>query len=241
MNVLKEVVENVWEANAPLKLPGLRMDHRMTVLRLQNGELVVHSPIEFSAAFHNALLELGRPKWFVAPSRFHDMFWPNWFRAFPNARFVAAPGVNEDHSNLPFNDELGTGSDFWGGELVAVPIRGMPKINEVALIHQASRSLIVADLIFNLDATAQNFIGRLFLKANGLYQKPGVSRIFRSYIKDRDAFTQSIGEIQSHTFDRIIIGHGANIARSEELQHVLSEAGFAKNSRPNRTREGRAY
>ncbi|HEX7861925.1 MAG TPA: DUF4336 domain-containing protein [Verrucomicrobiae bacterium] len=227
MNVLKQVVENVWEANAPLKLPGLRMDHRLTVLRLHNGELVVHSPIEFSAPLHKALLEVGRPKWFIAPSRFHDMFWPNWFRAFPNARFVAAPGVREDHPDLPFTDVLAGGANYWEDELVLLPIGGMPKINEVALLHPASRSLLIADLIFNLDAAAQNLLGRLFLKANGIFQTAGISRIFRSYIKDRAAFVDSIDEIQSHSFERIILGHGGNLAGNEALQGALSAAGFA--------------
>ena len=139
--------ENLWEVNAPLKARGLRMDHRMTVVRLTSGELLIHSPIEYTDALREVLLELGTPKWFVAPSRYHDMFWPKWFGAFPQARFVTVPGMREEHPDLPFSDLLTETSNFWDGELTPIPIRGMPRINEYVFLHFASRSLIVADLI----------------------------------------------------------------------------------------------
>lgn len=216
------------------------MHHRMTVLRLHNGELIVHSPIEFSAPLHNALLDLGRPKWFIAPSRFHDLFWPNWFRAVPGASFVAAAGVRHDHPDLPFTGVLASGDNHWDGEVIPVPIRGMPKINEVALLHPPSGSLLVADLIFNLDAAAQNFLGRVFLKANGLYEKAGISRLFRSSIKDRAAFVDSMDEIQSHRFGRVILGHGANLGGGNQALHsALMGAGFtpARSAHANLPRE----
>ena len=34
---LTPIDQNIWEVNAPVKIPGLRMTHRMTVLRLQSG------------------------------------------------------------------------------------------------------------------------------------------------------------------------------------------------------------
>src|SRR5688500_2931485 len=154
MNALNKVTENVWEVVAPLKLPGLRMDHRMTVLRLAGGELLVHSPVEYSKELGRAIQEIGTVKWFVAPSRFHDMYWPQWFSAFPRTRFVAVRGLKEDHSELPFSDVLEAGAGFWNEEVVALPVRGVPKLNEVALLHSPSRSLIVADLLFNIDVGA---------------------------------------------------------------------------------------
>ena len=228
MKRLTNIAENIWEAVAPLKLPGLRMDHRMTVVRLANGELLVHSPIEYSAELKSSLLELGEPRWFVAPSRFHDMFWPQWFGAFPKARFVAAPGVKQDHRELPFSDVLEENTNLWDGEISVLEIRGAPKLNEVALLHAPSRSLIVADLVFNIDATAQNALGRLFLRANGIYRKPGISRIYRSCIKERSAFIQSLQQIQSHPFDRLIIGHGPNLGGNDVLHRALQEAGLAE-------------
>ena len=46
MSRLDRVAENVWECNEPLKkAAGLRLEHRMTVMKLRSGELVVHSSV----------------------------------------------------------------------------------------------------------------------------------------------------------------------------------------------------
>ncbi|MGZ8898634.1 MAG: hypothetical protein ACXW3Z_00940 [Limisphaerales bacterium] len=232
MSALKAVAENVWEAVTPLKIPGLRMDHRMTVVRLSNGELLIHSPVEYSYPLAKEILELGKVQWFVAPSRFHDMYWPKWFRAFSKTRSAAVRGVKEDHPELPFSDVLEGGSAFWDGELEILPLRGAPKLNEVALLHPDSGSLIVADLLFNIDAHAQNLLGRLFLKANGICGRPGISRIFRSYVKDKAAFQESLRQIQQRDFQRIILGHGPNLGGNEVLAHALHHAGITGASEP---------
>ena len=212
------MADNVWERNEPLKAAGLRLGHRMTVMKLRSGPLVIHSPVRWSEGLRDALLELGSPGWFIAPSRFHDLYWPEWFRAFPKARFVAVPGMAKD--KLPFTDV----EDFWGDELVALPVRGMPRLNEHVFVHGPSRSLIVADLVFNVDANAQNLMGKMILRLNAIYRRPGTSRIFRALIKDKGALRESLQRILSHEFDRTIVGHGKNIGGRSELERIVREA-----------------
>lgn len=224
--LLTPITENIWEISAPLNLPGLRMTHRMTVLRLQSGGLLIHSPIQYTRPLRDAILALGSPRWFVAPSRFHDMYWLEWFGAFPQARFVTVPGMREEHPELPFAEVLTDHSNFWDGELVPIPVRGITRINEFAFLHPASRSLILADLVFNLDTDAQNALGRLFLRLNGIYRKPGISRIFRAFIKDKIAFRDSIQQILARDFNRTIIGHGPNLGGRTILEQAAKTAGI---------------
>jgi hypothetical protein len=40
MSILERVAENVWECNEPLKAAGLRLEHRMTVMKLRSGVLI---------------------------------------------------------------------------------------------------------------------------------------------------------------------------------------------------------
>jgi hypothetical protein len=225
MTVLTRIVDHIWEANAPLKAPGLRLDHRMTVVRLNSGELMVHSPVPYSEQLRNALCELGVPKWFVAPSLHHDLYWGEWFDAFPGSRFAAPQGMREQHAEFPFTDLLEEHANYWDGELIPIAIRGMPKIHEHVLLHVTSRTLIVADLVFNLDADAQNAFGRLFLRMNGIYRRPGISRIFRMFVEDKAAFGDSVREILSHQFDRTIIGHGPNLCGTDCLAAIARRAG----------------
>ena len=223
MSSLERVAENLWERNEPLKAPGLRLGHRMTVMKLRSGPLVVHSPVRFSEGLRDALLELGSPKWFIAPSRFHDLYWAEWFQAFPKARFAAVPGMAKEHPELPFTDVVSGESDFWGDELVALPVGGMPRLNEHVFLHGPSRSLIVADLVFNVDADAQNLIGKMILRLNAIYRRAGTSRIFRALIKDNTAFRESLQRILAHEFDRTIVGHGKNIGERSELERIVRE------------------
>src|SRR5262245_46907390 len=112
------------------------------------------------------------------------------------ATFYCAPGVKEEHPNLPFQRVLsGSERESWEAELPKLLIGGMPKLNEFVFLHVASRTLIVADLLFNFDVNQQHLLGKLFLKLNGLYGRAGCSRIFRRFVKDRAAFRASIAEL----------------------------------------------
>ena len=95
--MLNPVVENLWEIERPLKAPGVRINHRMTVARLRNGDLWVHSPVEWSPELGQALAALGAVRHFVAPSLYHDLHWPAWMEHYPNASFYCPQGFPEEH------------------------------------------------------------------------------------------------------------------------------------------------
>jgi hypothetical protein len=209
-SMLNQVHDNLWELEGPLKAAGLRVGHRMTVARLESGELWVHSPVGFEEPIARALIAIGSPAHFVAPSTYHDLHWPEWFRRFQQALFYCAPGVKEQHPELPFQRTLSTTTaEAWESELPKFLVRGMPRLNEFVFLHRPSRTLIVADLVFNFDGPRQNLLGKLFLRLNGIYGRVGCSRIFRRLIKDRDDFNNSVAEILELDFDRLILGHGA--------------------------------
>jgi len=201
--MLNPVAENLWEISRPLRAPGLRLDHRMTVLRLASGDLLIHSPIELDEELARSLEALGPVRYFIAPNTFHDLYWPAWFARYPQAAFYAVPGLKEAHPGLPFQEVLSPqGRPPWEADLQQLLLGGMPRINEFAFFHPSSRSLIVADLVFNF-STDQNLLGRLFLKANGCYGKVGCSRLFRHFIKDRAAFRDSVEELMEWDFETL--------------------------------------
>lgn len=208
--LLCEFAPDVWEYSAPLRVLGIEMGHRMTVVRLGDGSLWVHSPVAWSEELEREIRALGDPTRFAAPSRMHDGFWPAWFERFPQAEFSAAPGVAREHPELRFTVRLGDETPgVPGGELQARWIRGMPVVNEVVFLHGASRTLIVADLIFNLDPP--DFLSRLMLRLNGALARPTPSRMFKMAIRDKAAFRESLDSVLAWDFDRVIVGHGANV------------------------------
>jgi len=206
---MNQLGDNLWELERPLKAPGLRINHRMTVVRLGDGSLWVHSPVECEDSIRRALGQVGVVCHLIAPSCYHDLYWPAWFEHYPEAQFHCAPGLTDEHAELPFNNVLSPDKPTpWEAELPKIFVEGMPRLNEFVFVHRASRTLIVADLVFNIAATAQNSVAKLFLRLNGIYDRIGFSRIFRSLIKDRPAFSSSLDKILAQDFDRLIPGHG---------------------------------
>jgi hypothetical protein len=63
-----------------VKLP-LPFTTRMTVVRLSNGELFLHSPIQFDVRLANELLGLGAVRHLVSPNQFHYAHIGEWAKA----------------------------------------------------------------------------------------------------------------------------------------------------------------
>jgi hypothetical protein len=211
--MLTPLTDNVWEINQPLSLAGVEIGHRMTVIRLGGGDLLVHSPAGLDETLVHAISELGFVRYVIAPSRMHDLYLTSWRSRFPQAIFCCAPGLEKDHPELKFNEILADHSPaYWYPEMKHRQIQGMPKLNEFVFYHKPSRSLMVADLVFNVGGTMP-LLSELFWRLNGAYNKLAPSHLFKMKIKDREAMRTSLDQVLSWDFDRIIIGHGANVER----------------------------
>ncbi len=217
-----EIGDGIWETSQPLRLGGiLELGHRMTVLRLDDGKLLVHSPIRLTAAARSALEELGEPSVFVAPSYLHDMYWPEYFAAYPEATFLAPEGMPVKGPFQSF-DERPLESD----DLHLIRMDGMPNVREHLMYHRPSRSLIVADLVFNLDQNTGS-LDQLAQRLAGIYGNLGPSRLFRFLIRDRVGFTKSLERVFDLDFERIIMGHGKVL--EENARDQLHEAYHSRN------------
>lgn len=203
---MNHLADNVWEVSKPLRLGGLmELGHRMTVVRLISGELVVHSPVAWDAEVDRELRAIGDVRYFVAPSRFHDLFWETWWEKFPGARFYGAPGLQR---KFDFMDVLAPGGkDPWGRELERIFVGGMPWVNENVFFHAPSGTLVVADFLFNINDGGP-VISRTLLWCAGIYRGLRQSRFFRACIRDRAQYRVSVEAILQRDFGRLIVGHG---------------------------------
>jgi hypothetical protein len=92
--------------------------------------------------------------------------------------------------------------------LLPHPIDGMPRVNEVAFHHPTSRSLILADWMMYFPGSGRPLWTRLFLRIFGWVPGPRVSRLYRTMIRDREAFDRSTAALPSLPLDRILPAHG---------------------------------
>ena len=60
--------------------------------------------------------------------------------------------MRDEHPELPFSDLLGPEAPTaWAGQLGQTLLGSMPSINEVVFLYPQSKTLIFADMTFNLD------------------------------------------------------------------------------------------
>jgi hypothetical protein len=80
-------------------------------------------------------------------------------------------------------------------------------LNEVAFLHVASRSLLLADLAFNLQ-WGENLWTRMWMRAMGIHETFAVGRHVKYLVRDREALRGSLETILAWDFDRVVVSHG---------------------------------
>ena len=99
INVYKPVAGNIGVVDGPfeyLSVAGFRLPlpftTRMTVVRLSNGDLFLHSPTKFDRKLADELEHLGTVRYLISPNQFHYAHIGEWLNAFPDAVAWASPG-----------------------------------------------------------------------------------------------------------------------------------------------------
>jgi hypothetical protein len=207
--MLEKQAKNLWtcDTEQPLGM-GLRLPARMTVLRLPDGTLALVSPIPISDSLSAELAALGPVSTVVAPNAFHHLHVPAAARRYPEARLLAAPGVASKQPSLQFEPLAPETFPALRDVLAARLIEGAPKMSEVALFHAPSRTLLVADLVFNI-VSPPNFATGLLLACTGTKGKLAQSRALNWLIRDRAATQRSTAALFTWPFERVVMAHGA--------------------------------
>lgn len=191
---------------------GMWIGRQLVVAQLPGGGLWVHSPIPWTAELKAALARLGDVQHVIGPNCFHDECLKEFQAEYPPATFHAAPGLAAARQDIrfapaPLSDQP---HPDWAGTLDQHLVRGVPRLNEVVFFHRASRSLIIADLAFNLGPDGP-FLTKLLLTLNGAWGRFGPTKVCRTLMQDRAAVRTSLDRILRWDFDRIIVGHGRNV------------------------------
>lgn len=212
----KPVAEDVFIIDS--LLPGALgrvLAARMTVVRLPGGDLLLYSPTQFSRGLQSELNRLGRIRHLVAPSFAHWTFLKAWQEACPDVTTWAAPGLRERaqvrKSGVRLDHDLGdTAPREWGGgtELVMVP--GGIGFHEVALFHQPTRTLLLTDLVLNLEAQKVPAMVRPGARLFGMVAPDGMPPPYlRTVVKlRRQAAAQAASRLLDLGPERVIFAHG---------------------------------
>lgn len=219
INVVKLWAENIWIVDGPvvsmhwlwMRIP---FSTRMTIVRLANGDLWVHSPTALTGALMEQVNALGPVRHIVAPNRIHYIWARDWQEAYPQAMTYAAPLVAEEAkaTGAVFDVTLGDAPvEAWGDEIIHVLASGAYLV-EADFFHRASSTLILTDLIENFERSKihAGWLWRLLYRIAGVIDPQGsMPRDLRAtFWKHRDEMKRAVETMIGWGPERIIIAHG---------------------------------
>lgn len=210
------VAEKIYIVEYPIHYGGIDLFSRMTLVRLGDGKLWVHSPCKVDAQLKSAIDQLGEVAYILAPGNFHHLHIPDFQRQYPNAETFLCPGLEKKRADLKFDWILGNEPDHrWQGEFEQVLIQGTHIITEVAFVHKPSKTLILVDLLENIGddySHKADLLLKFWWKAVfHMWNNPKPAPEYQIAWGNKQIVKQGLEKILSWDFERIILAHGNTI------------------------------
>ncbi|MFY8047237.1 MAG: DUF4336 domain-containing protein [Erythrobacter sp.] len=183
----------------------------MTIIRLPDGGLWVHSPVACAPDLVAVVEALGPVAVIIAPNVFHYTNLADWARAFPQATIFGLPGLAEKVPGIAFTalDQLLTAR--WAGSIDSHVV-ALGSFAEVVFLHRASRTLIVTDLLQNFEAyRIRNPLVRTVMTLGGAMGpngRPSIE-IRLAALAHRSALREGVRQMLAWEPSGIILSHGA--------------------------------
>ena len=200
--------EGVWVDTGPVSIVGMPLTSTMTVLRLGDGSLLLHSPVAMTPERRAAVEQLGNVAHLYAPNTFHHLSLGDWAAAFPSARVHAPAKLSKKRPDLRIDRAHQAAAEPAFTRIVdELGLDGF-RLDESALFYRPARTLIVADLVQNIGRPEHGWT-KLYTKAMGFYDRVALSKLLRwTAVSDKPTMRRSLDALLALPFDRLIVGHG---------------------------------
>jgi len=207
--MLRQVDIDLWVTERAHRYLGVQIETRMTVIKLADGTLFVHSPVRLDEVTRASLDKLGPVKHVVAPNRFHHLFVSDYPKNYHDAKIYGAPGLDIKRRDLHFDAILGDNPQpMWSGQIDQILFRAFGALNETIFFHRRSRTALFTDLMFNVNRS-DSALTRVVLGLDGGFRGPAVPRMFRLPIRmRRRPALGTLARIFEWDFDRLTVTHG---------------------------------
>lgn len=197
-----------WGYGVPVKWP---FPTRMTIIRLPDGGLWLHSPTKPDEELFSEIEALGPVHHLVSPNLIHHVSMGVWAERFPDARVWASPNVRK-RSKVTFSDDLADEPPIeWAATIDQRIARGSRMLEEVVFFHKPSRVLILTDLIENFEkARLHGVFARFMYVLMGVMAPYGrAPRDLRATFSGRhDQLRPAIKWMLDCDPDKVVIAHG---------------------------------
>ncbi|SEA22469.1 DUF4336 domain-containing protein [Alkalimonas amylolytica] len=172
---MEQLADSVWMVDGPaVPFYGMPYTTRMVIVRLEDGALWVHSPIQWQPAFKQQLAALGEVKYLIAPNHLHHLFLADWQQQYPEARLYGTAQVQAKRPELTYAGILDeTTHTPWQQDIAQLLFTGSKAMQEAVFFHRASCILILTDLIENFSPKHFNPWQRLLARLMGILAPQG--------------------------------------------------------------------
>lgn len=233
--VIRQVTPEITTFSVPFSRFGLiKFGGRATLVKLATGNMLVVSPVALTADVQQTIeSQRGKIKYIAAPDMEHHIHLTAWKKAFPHAEIIAPEGLREKRQRNPDQKDtelthiLTKGnkhnihiSEEFDKEFDIEYVDGHAN-KEIAFLHKPSKTLIQADLIFNLPGNEQysrsdesptsGIFTKLFRPLISATPPPATWNkrfVWYALTSDRQSLSQSVARMNDWDFDRVIPCHG---------------------------------
>jgi hypothetical protein len=221
INVYKPIAPDIGIVDGPfeyLTIGGVTLPlpftTRMTVVRLSNDDLFLHSPIRFDEALACELQRIGAIRHLVSPNQFHYAHLGEWSKAFPDAITWASPRVRQRaharHIDTSFARDLDLNPpEEWRRDIDQTLFPG-GYFKEYIFFHKTSKTLVLADTIINIELDKMPEPWRTATRLSGMYHPRG--QIFfgmrPALLFQRQAAKEAFARIHAWQPERVLLSHG---------------------------------
>jgi hypothetical protein len=212
---LKRLEHDWLSVTGMMNMPPMgAVSRRMTIVRLQDGRLIVYSAISLDEIEMKALESYGTPAYLIVPGDIHRMDAKPWKDRYPSLKVIAPAGAREKVQEVVPVDA--TEVDFGDPAVQFMTMPGTGDNEAVLVIESASGTTVVLnDLIFDLP-NRPGFSGWLFKTLGMTGDEPHITfPVKLKEVKDKGAVSTQLEDwARLPNLKRVIISHGDIIAEA---------------------------
>jgi hypothetical protein len=208
---VRKLEDNVWLVQALIPDMPMPLKRTMTLFRLSDGRVVIHSAIALHEPDMQMIEAWGEPAILVVPNGYHRIDAPRYKMRYPKLRvFCPAPA----HKKVSERVEVDGHFDTFPKDpaLEVRDVEGTRGIEGVFIAHSGPgrdrTTLVFNDMFFNQPHMG-GFSGTLYrwLGQSGSAQVPGIARLM--FVKDKKALRAQLEALADLPgLVRIVPGHG---------------------------------
>lgn len=220
------IPNQMWLSQYMIHFGGMDFYSRMTVIRLSDGSLMLHSPCNIDTQIKRAIDDLGSVAHIVAPGNFHHLHVASAQQNFPNAQTHVCPGVERKQPELDFDWILGdVAPEAWSDDIEQVLVRGTRIIWEIAFFHKPSKTLVLTDLVENIGDRTEGVSWLLKFWFKFVFRMWNMAKPAPEYQMgwmNKPAAARSLERILEWDFERVVLAHGDLI--EDNAKAILRDA-----------------